>query len=78
MAISEDLKVRGYHDRESAARLLCVTVATLSTWRSRGLGPDYVRIGKVVFYRDCDLEAFLAAGRRKPGRPAGSRTRKAA
>ena len=32
---------------------------TLADWRSRGIGPAYVRLGRHVRYRDSDLERFL-------------------
>lgn len=35
-----------------------VTVATLATWRSRGNGPPYVKVGGKVLYRVADLEAY--------------------
>ena len=35
-----------------------VTVATLATWRSRGNGPPYVKVGGKVLYRVTDLEAY--------------------
>lgn len=35
-----------------------VTVATLATWRSRGNGPPYVKVGGKVLYRVTDIEAY--------------------
>lgn len=35
-----------------------ITVATLATWRSRGNGPPYVKVGGKVLYRVTDLEAY--------------------
>ena len=44
-----------------AARKLHSSPATLSTWRSLGKGPKYVKIGGRVFYRLGDLDAFIDA-----------------
>lgn len=35
---------------DEAAAMLQVEVSTLATWRSQGKGPDYVKLGKGVFY----------------------------
>jgi hypothetical protein len=37
---------------------LQVTIATLATWRSRGNGPPYVKIGGKVLYRLADVEGY--------------------
>ena len=34
---------------------------TLTTWRSRGRGPRYIKIGSLVFYRGADLNEFIEA-----------------
>jgi hypothetical protein len=41
-------------------------VNTLTSWRNRGVGPAYVKIGRRVFYRRSDVSAWLAAQRREP------------
>lgn len=43
---------------------------TLSDWRSRGLGPAYLKIGRHVRYRNADVERWLDTRVVKPGRPA--------
>lgn len=35
--------------------------ATLASWRCRGMGPRYVKLGGKIFYRRCDLHAFIAS-----------------
>ncbi len=42
---------------------------TLGQWRSRGQGPDYVRIMKHVRYRVRDVEAYEAANSHEQPRP---------
>lgn len=45
---------------ELAARL-GVSRSTLQSWRYHGRGPRYVKIGRLVRYRNADVDAFLAA-----------------
>jgi hypothetical protein len=35
---------------EDAARELKVKPQTMSAWRYRGIGPRYIKVGKLVFY----------------------------
>jgi len=44
-----------------AAELLSKPARTLESWRLRGLGPDFVRVGTTVRYRGADLERWLDA-----------------
>lgn len=46
-------------DKE-AGNLLGLSPATLNTWRCRGKGPKYVKLGGKVFYRRADLEDFIS------------------
>ena len=66
MTISEELSERGLWTEERAARFLCVAPGTLRQWRAKGRGPAFVKIGKNVFYRDTDLDAFIASQSRMP------------
>jgi predicted DNA-binding transcriptional regulator AlpA len=34
---------------------------TIERWRKTGTGPRFVKLGRRVAYRACDLEAFVAA-----------------
>lgn len=51
-----------------AAALLQTPVATLRWWRHQGTGPASFRIGRRVFYRRRDLEAWIAAQRERDNR----------
>lgn len=52
---------------ETAGKYLADTpAATLQWWRTTGRGPRYVKIGRKVYYRRADLDAFIAAGEREP------------
>lgn len=50
---------RGALSSFEAAEYLGLSVATLRTWRCRGKGPSYVKLGRSVVYRIVDLEAYL-------------------
>jgi len=44
--------------REAATRL-GLSASTLNKWRTQGRGPRYVKLGRSVFYRPADLDAWL-------------------
>ena len=48
---------------KSAAEVLCVRPKTLTTWRTMGRGPAFVRVGSAIRYDPADLQAFVDAGR---------------
>lgn len=63
-------------DTEELAKALGVSPRTVDTWRTAGEGPDYIKIGAQVRYRESDVEQWLTtvrviqgntAGRLKPG-----------
>jgi predicted DNA-binding transcriptional regulator AlpA len=39
-----------------------LAVRTLTSLRTKGGGPRYVKLGRLVKYRKSDLDAFIAAG----------------
>jgi hypothetical protein len=43
-----------------AAKLLRVKPQTLAVWRSQNRGPEYLKIGRSVFYRRVGIGIFLA------------------
>ena len=45
---------------DQAAKLLGIEPATLVTWRSEKRGPDYLKVGRLVYYRRSDINAWLA------------------
>jgi hypothetical protein len=50
---------------QTAAGLLRIDRATLRRWRTRNIGPPYIRVGpRLIRYRDDDLRAYLDAQRR--------------
>ena len=44
-----------------AARLLRMSERTLQTWRIKGTGPSFIRAGRAVRYRRCDILAWIEA-----------------
>ena len=47
---------------DDAGKILHTPSSTLQWWRTKGRGPRYVKIGRKVFYRRSDLDAFIASG----------------
>lgn len=50
---------------DELAGALGLSIATVDTWRSRGGGPDYVRLGKCVHYRLDDVKRWILANLRR-------------
>jgi excisionase family DNA binding protein len=46
--------------QREAAGLLRLSERTLERLRVTGLGPRFVRTGRLVRYRECDLEEWIA------------------
>ena len=44
-----------------AAELLGISTRTLQAWRTKGIGPNYVRVGRAVRYRRGDLLEYIAS-----------------
>ncbi|WEV65608.1 helix-turn-helix domain-containing protein [Bifidobacterium sp. ESL0764] len=55
-------------DTITAQKYIGVSAGTLRNWRSRGLGPRYIKYGRMVRYRIADLnkyvEKHMVGGRR--------------
>ena len=46
-------------DSEQAANYLGLKRTTLEAWRCRGGGPKFVKLGRLVKYRQADLDDFV-------------------
>ena len=46
-----------------AASYTCISDATLAGYRSRGIGPAFLKFGNRVFYRRRDLDEWIASRR---------------
>jgi predicted DNA-binding transcriptional regulator AlpA len=44
---------------EEFAKAIGVTEQTLSGWRCSGEGPNFVRLGRGIFYRRFDIKAWI-------------------
>ena len=44
---------------EDAARHLKVKPQTMAAWRNRGVGPEYIRVGKLIFYTPSQLRNYI-------------------
>ena len=53
---------------EEAAGVLGVALNTLADWRWRGVGPDFVKIGKRVCYTRAALRRYVERQTRTPTR----------
>ncbi len=55
------------YDEEGAAKYIGganspISTRTMQRWRLEGAGPTYVKLGRLVRYRQSDLDAFLEQG----------------
>lgn len=48
-------------DQKELAEFLMVSEKTLEHYRWRGVGPEYIKIGKLVRYNKCDVIEWLRA-----------------
>ena len=56
-----DIRVNlGLLSEDDLCVMLGVRLQTLQTWRSNKVGPDYVKLGKSVFYRADDVREWAA------------------
>ena len=71
MRISPDELISNDH----AAHELGLKPDTLTAWRARGCGPNFVKVGRSVRYSRADLADWLGAQRREPMKAASSAER---
>jgi hypothetical protein len=50
---------------DAGRRLGGTATQTLAKWRVYGTGPEFVKIGKRVFYEESALDAYIAERRRR-------------
>lgn len=48
-------------DTTAAASYCGVSARSFDTWRCRGVGPVFVKVGRCVRYRVSDLDAYIEA-----------------
>jgi predicted DNA-binding transcriptional regulator AlpA len=47
-------------DCEETAKLIRHNTQTLASWRCKGRGPEYIKIGRSVYYRRSAISSWLA------------------
>jgi excisionase family DNA binding protein len=52
---------------EQIAQYFGISEGTLANWRSRGVGPAFLKVGKAVKYREEDVSAWLEDNTKEPG-----------
>jgi excisionase family DNA binding protein len=50
---------------DEAAAYLSASTSTLNFWRTQRRGPAFVKLGRNVRYRRCDLDRWIEANRRE-------------
>jgi len=55
---------------DEVAALLKVARGTMRTWRNRGQGPAFVKVGDLLRYRVVDVQAWIESLRVVPSRRA--------
>src|SRR5690242_17733773 len=45
---------------EEVAEMTGLALSTLATWRSRSVGPSYLKLGRKPYYREQDLHAWIS------------------
>ncbi len=50
---------------EQAATYLGLHTQTLKRYRSQKIGPDYLRIGNIIRYKEVDLDAWVLKSSRR-------------
>jgi hypothetical protein len=60
--------LEGYLDEDEHAAELNVVKRTLRSWRQKGEGPPYIKIGKQIFYPIAGSVAWLKANEQTPVR----------
>jgi hypothetical protein len=56
----------GCFDETEFARLAKVEIGTLASWRKRGKGPAYTRLGNTYLYPFKEVEAYVQASLKVP------------
>jgi predicted DNA-binding transcriptional regulator AlpA len=46
---------------KDVSELLGVSTGTLRSWRERGDGPQWLRVGKLIKYAPSDIESWVAS-----------------
>ena len=55
-----------YLDSEAASKYIGVSRRAVESWRQRGIGPPYHKVGRLVRYTASDIDAWLESVRVVP------------
>ena len=69
--MAQEKKAQELLDTSELADLLTNKSNTIEGWRIKGVGPRYIKIGRLVRYRIEDVEAWLEAQARTSTSQAG-------
>ncbi|WP_306253769.1 helix-turn-helix domain-containing protein [Parvularcula sp. IMCC14364] len=60
---ADDILIEATADKpltnEQAANYLGMKASTLNRWRCSGVGPRFLKVGRLIKYRKSDLDAYL-------------------
>lgn len=59
MSATQNISVEPLLNERQVAEITGMSVRSLQTWRLRGGGPAYVKLGTAVRYRRGDIDAWL-------------------
>jgi hypothetical protein len=54
-------------DPQTTAAFLNLSVLTLADWRTKGIGPNWIKAGAACRYRRSDLETWLTSRTKQGG-----------
>ena len=57
----------GLMDPQTTAAFLNLSVLTLADWRTKGIGPNWIKAGAACRYRRSDLETWLTSRTKQGG-----------
>ena len=52
-------QIRELFDEKQLAKLLNVSIKTVQYWRSKGVGPEYIKFGRAVRYDPLKVQEHL-------------------
>jgi predicted DNA-binding transcriptional regulator AlpA len=63
--VMDSLPDLGLLSPEQVSQVTGIAVATLDTWRCRRIGPQFIKLGRKIWYRLLDLEAWIKQNRQE-------------
>jgi hypothetical protein len=60
--------LENYTSEHTAAPKLNQTVRTLRSWRRRGIGPAWIKVGRLVYYPNAGIAQWLKSLEQQPVR----------